>query len=104
MPLKAHDLTHTDQFGFELVLAVSVTQASVAPLAPGVEFSAGCDAGAVSSTGSDIHHLYPSQRLDHPRTVTRTEEGENTHAQEEGKTINTTFPPDSVPRKKKSFR
>lgn len=62
----------TDQFGFELVLAVSVTQSPVATLAPGEELSACSDAGAVRPSGSDIHHFHSSQGLDYTRTVAGT--------------------------------
>lgn len=60
----------TDQFGFELVLAVSVAQSSIATLAPGEELSTGCDAGAVCSSGCDVHHFHSPQGLDYTRTVT----------------------------------
>ena len=61
----------THQFGFELVLTVPVAQPAVAALAPGVELSAGRDAGAVRSPGRNVHHLYAPQGLDHPRSITR---------------------------------
>lgn len=67
----------TDQFGFELILAVSVTQPSVAALAPCEELSAGSDAGAVSPSGGDIHHLHPPERLDYTRTVAGTGDDNN---------------------------
>ena len=60
----------THQFGFELVLAVPVAQPAVAALAPGVELSAGRDAGAVSSPGRDVHHLHAPKGLDHPGSIT----------------------------------
>lgn len=60
----------TDQLGFKLVLAVSVSQASIATLAPREELSAGSDAGTVSSSGCNIHHFHSPQRLNHTGTVT----------------------------------
>lgn len=62
----------TNQLGFELVLAVSVTQTSVSTLAPGEELSAGSDAGAVCPSGCDIHHFHSPQGLNYTRTVTGT--------------------------------
>lgn len=62
----------TDQLWFELVFAVSMTQPSVATLAPGEELSTGSDAGAVCPSCCDIHHFHSPERLDYTRTVTGT--------------------------------
>lgn len=66
----------TDQFGLQLILAVSVTQPPVAALAPCEELPASRDASAVGPSGGDVHHLHPPQGLDDTGAVTGAAEVE----------------------------
>lgn len=70
----AHGSVLTDQFGFKLVLAVSMAQSPVATFSPGKQFSTGGNAGAVCSSGGNVHHFHSPQGLNYTRTVTGTKD------------------------------
>lgn len=53
-----------------------MTQPPVAALAPREELPAGRDAGAVGTSGGDVHHLHPPQGLDDTGAVARAAEDE----------------------------
>lgn len=64
----------TNQFGLKLILAISMTQPSIATLAPREELSTGSNAGTVGPPGCNVHYFHSPEWLDNTRTVTGTED------------------------------
>ena len=66
------DSIHAHQLRPSLILAISVSQSSIASFTPGVQFPLGSDARTVCPTGGNIDNLFTLQTFDDPRSVTRT--------------------------------